>query len=170
LAFISSEDKWGNKPFASHIAEFHACLNYCNLINLGFSGPKYTWTNSQDVSSLIMQRLSRDFANPDWRSLFPEAIVTHLTHTHSDYCLILLAFHHNPFCFIARTFRFESIWPTHPDFSSVVEQAWALPSSNLSHTFHHFSSLVVAWNKLNFGNIFQKKCVFLLEFRVTNLL
>ena len=94
---ISSEDKQGNRPSASHIAEFHACLNYCNLIYLGFSGPKYTWTNSQGVSSLNMQRLDRDFANPNWHSLFPEAIVTHLTHTHLDHCPILLAFITIPF-------------------------------------------------------------------------
>jgi hypothetical protein len=94
---LSSEEKWGgNKPSASRMAEFHACLNSCSLIDLGFSGPKYTWTNSQDVSSLIMQRLDRALANPEWRFLFPEANVTHLPRTHLDHCSILLTLHHNP--------------------------------------------------------------------------
>jgi exonuclease III len=155
---LSSEEKWGgNRPSASRMAEFHACINSCSLIDLGFSGPKYTWTNSQDVSSLIMQRLDRALANPEWRFLFPEANVTHLPRTHSDHCPILLTLHHNPISSLSRPFRFESIWLSHPDFPSVVTQAWSLPSTNLSETFHHFTSLVTNWNKLNFGNIFKKK-------------
>jgi hypothetical protein len=27
------------------------------MINLGFSGPKYTWSNCHDMNSLIMERL-----------------------------------------------------------------------------------------------------------------
>ena len=155
---LSSEEKWGgNRPSASRMAEFHACINSCSLIDLGFSGPQYTWTNSQDVSSLIMQRLDRALANPEWRFLFPEANVTHLLRTHSDHCPILLTLHHNPTSSLSCPFRFESIWLSHPDFPSVVTQAWSLPSTNLSETFHHFTSLVTNWNKLNFGNIFKKK-------------
>lgn len=139
------------------MAEFHACLNSCSLIDLGFSGPKYTWTNSQYVSSLIMQRLDRALANPEWHFLFPKANVTHLPRTHLDHCPILLTLHHNPLNSLTCPFRFESIWLSHPEFPSVIAQAWALPSTNLSETFHHFTSLVTAWNKLNFGNIFKKK-------------
>jgi hypothetical protein len=58
---------------------------------------------------------------------------------------------------LSRPFRFESIWLSHSEFPKVVEQAWATPAPNLSVTFDIFASLFIVWNKLNFGNIFQRK-------------
>ena len=82
----SSDEKWGgNIPNASRISEYYDCMNACNMIDLGFTGPKFTWTNGQPVTSRIMQRLDRAWANSEWRTLFPEAFVSHLTRTHSDH-------------------------------------------------------------------------------------
>jgi hypothetical protein len=127
------------------------------MIDLGFSGPKYTWSNCHDMSSLIMERLDRVLMNPDWRILFPEALVTHLTRTHSDHCLVLLTLCPNIPYILPRPFRFESISFSHVDFLSVVEKAWATPALNLSITFAIFAALVSAWNKSKFGNIFHRK-------------
>uniref|UniRef100_A0A2N9HP80 Reverse transcriptase domain-containing protein n=1 Tax=Fagus sylvatica TaxID=28930 RepID=A0A2N9HP80_FAGSY len=114
---LSGEEKWGgNQPVASRITEYRNCMNTCGMIDLGFSGPKYTWTNGQDISTLIMQRLDRAWVNSDWRILFPEAYVTHLARTHSDHCPILLSLWpsiHNP---LPRPFRFENFWLSHPEF------------------------------------------------------
>ena len=79
----------GNSPLNSRMPEFRNCINDCNMIDLGFSGPKFTWSNCHDITSLIMERLDRAIANPNWRIPFPEAFVSHLTRTHSDRCPIL---------------------------------------------------------------------------------
>uniref|UniRef100_A0A2N9H633 CCHC-type domain-containing protein n=1 Tax=Fagus sylvatica TaxID=28930 RepID=A0A2N9H633_FAGSY len=72
---MSSEEKWGgNVPSHTRISEYRDCMNKCNMIDLGFSGPKYTWSNLHDISSLIMQRLDRAWANPSWSVLFPNAL------------------------------------------------------------------------------------------------
>jgi hypothetical protein len=147
----------GNRPSNSKIQEFRNCLNACNMIDLGFSGPKYSWSNCHDMNSLIMERLDRVLANPDWRILFPEASVTHLTRTHFDHCPVLLNLCSNIPCMLSRPFRFESIWFSHVDFPSVVEKVWATPVLNLSITFSIFAALVSAWNKSKFGNIFHRK-------------
>jgi exonuclease III len=137
------EEKWGgNRPSNSRIREFRNCLNVCNMIDLGFSGPKYTWSNCHDMNSLIMERLDRVLANSDWRLLFPEASVTHLTRIHSDHCPVLLTLCPNIPCILPRPFRFESIWFSHVDFMSVVEKAWDTPALNLSITFTIFAALV----------------------------
>ena len=152
------EEKWGgNRPSISRIREFRNCLNACNMIDLGFSGPKYTWSNCHDMISLIMERLDRVLANSNWRILFPEASVTHLPRTHSDHCPVFLNLCPNIPCTLPRPFRFESIWFSHVDFPSVVEKAWATPALNLSITFSIFAALVSAWNKSKFGNIFHRK-------------
>jgi hypothetical protein len=127
------------------------------MIDLGFSDPKFTWSNCHDMNSLIMERLDRVLANLEWRILFPEASVTHLTRTHSDYCPVLLTLCPNIPRILHRPFRFESIWFSHVDFLSVVEKTWATPAINLSFTFAIFAALVSAWNKSKFGNIFHRK-------------
>uniref|UniRef100_A0A2N9GZ20 DUF4283 domain-containing protein n=1 Tax=Fagus sylvatica TaxID=28930 RepID=A0A2N9GZ20_FAGSY len=142
---------------ASRIAEYNNCMNTCSMLDLGFSGPKYTWSNGQDISTLIMQRLDRAWVNSEWRILFPEAYVTHLTRTHSDHCPILLSLWPSSHNSLPRPFRFENIWLSHPEFPTVVDKAWAAPCPNLSSTFDLFTSLVTTWNKNTFGNIFQRK-------------
>ena len=107
---LSCEEKWGgNRPVASRIREFRDCLNDCNMIDMGFSGPKFTWSNCHDISSLIMERLDRVVANTDWRLLYPDASVTHLPRTHSDHCPLLLTLCPINSCSFPRPFRFENI-------------------------------------------------------------
>ena len=68
MIFCFVKRNWGgggNRPSNSRIQEFRNCLNACNMIDLGFSGPKYTWRNCHDMNSLIMERLDRVLANPD---------------------------------------------------------------------------------------------------------
>ena len=57
---LSSEDKYGgNHINLNRALEFKACLDNCNFLDLGFSGPKFTWTNKRPISSLILERLDR---------------------------------------------------------------------------------------------------------------
>lgn len=90
---LSSEDKFGgNQINLSRALEFKECIDNCNFLDLGFAGPKYTWTNKRPVTSLILERLDRCFANPSWKMLYPKAIVTHLPRTFSDHCPVLIEF------------------------------------------------------------------------------
>lgn len=40
---------------------FKECLDACNMVDLGFLGPRYTWSNLREVSRLISERLDRFF-------------------------------------------------------------------------------------------------------------
>ena len=42
---------------------FHECLEDCQLLDLGFCGPKYTWSNKQQGDHNIRVRLDRAIAN-----------------------------------------------------------------------------------------------------------
>uniref|UniRef100_A0A2N9FS20 CCHC-type domain-containing protein n=1 Tax=Fagus sylvatica TaxID=28930 RepID=A0A2N9FS20_FAGSY len=154
---MSSEEKWGgNVPSHTRISEYRDCMNKCNMIDLGFSGPKYTWSNLHDISSLIMQRLDRAWANPSWSVLFPNALVTHLPRFHSDplsyTCSLFVTI---LFVTSLRPFRFENMWLSHPDFMNVVIQAWSC--STLCDSINSFTHLVTSWNRHTFGNIFKRK-------------
>lgn len=91
------------------------CINYCNLLDLGFKDSRYTWTNKQHHGFTILERLDRCLANYVWNVLFPGSLVTHLPRTHSNHFPLLLNLwgHTTP---ATKPFRFGIIWTSHPDF------------------------------------------------------
>lgn len=47
-------DKLGGRAISiSCSLEFKECLDRCNMIDLGFSGSCYTWTNKRELMALI---------------------------------------------------------------------------------------------------------------------
>ncbi|KAK4577430.1 hypothetical protein RGQ29_027791 [Quercus rubra] len=88
---LCDDDKFGgNHVNLNRALEFKDCLDKCNVVDLGFAGPKFTWTNRRPILSLILERIDRCFANPVWCILYPEALVTHLPRTFSDHCPVLI--------------------------------------------------------------------------------
>lgn len=74
---LTQNEKWGGRPInPTRSSLFRSCINYCNLIDLGFKGAKYTWTNSRiNSNGLILERLDRCLDN------------TYLYHTSPTYIL-----------------------------------------------------------------------------------
>lgn len=86
------------------------------IIDMGFIGSKFTWTNNR-----IKERLDRAFCNDDWRVLFPEAFVQHLPRFKSDhYPIIIQLFSNTSLNRLACPFRFQAMWLQHADFSNFV--------------------------------------------------
>lgn len=104
---LSSEEEFGGNQINLNMAlEFKEFLNDCSFLDLGFACPKFTWTNKRPVTSLILERLDKCFANPSWRLLYLEATITHLPRTFSDHCPALIELlgtrtnvTNKPFCF-----------------------------------------------------------------------
>lgn len=78
---------------------FKDCLDICGMIDLGFKGCKYTWTNKRykNINSFIFKRLDRCVANTCWINHFLEATVRHRPRTKSDHCPMLLSLTNSPF-------------------------------------------------------------------------
>jgi hypothetical protein len=66
------------------------CIPNSQLIDLGFSGPRFTWSNGRGGLALIRERIDKAYCNVAWRNCFPEACVLHLPKTRSDHCPIFL--------------------------------------------------------------------------------
>ncbi|KAK7817682.1 hypothetical protein CFP56_042588 [Quercus suber] len=66
-------------------------MDFCKLLDLGFSGAKFTWANCRDISDLIQQRLDRVSVNLEWKLCYPKATVSHLAHINLDHCPIFLS-------------------------------------------------------------------------------
>lgn len=91
---LNVEEKFGGLVVDLHWAlRFQDFLNYCRMIDLGFSGPEFTWSNNQPLTHLIQERIDRVFVNPTWNELYLEACVKHLERSHFDYCPVILSLH-----------------------------------------------------------------------------
>lgn len=70
--------------------EFIAVIEACGLLNLGFSGQKYTWSNKRGIHHRIWKRLDRALVNDSWLEKMPQTTITHLSSIGSDHCPLLL--------------------------------------------------------------------------------
>lgn len=130
-------------------------LKKANLIDLGFRGPKFTWTNCRESCSLIRTRIGRSHANVTWLNLFPDSQVTHLPRLSSDHWPILLQTHKITMTG-QKPFRFEPFWMKHPSFLDLTSRVWLSQHGNLSQIVTDFQKELSIWNKDNFGNIFHE--------------
>ena len=64
---LLSKDKFGDRAVSvNRSILFKECLDKCNMIDIGFGGPCFTWTNRREVQALIQERIDRYFVNPNW--------------------------------------------------------------------------------------------------------
>jgi hypothetical protein len=45
-------------------------INDCGIIDCGYEGSKYTWSNNQEDGGFVWARLDRVFTNPAWADVF----------------------------------------------------------------------------------------------------
>lgn len=88
---LIGDDKFKGRPVSiNRSLMFKVCLNKCNMVDICFSGPRYTWMNKRENHSLFQERIDRFFMNPSWCLLYLDAKVLHLTRCHSDHCPVLM--------------------------------------------------------------------------------
>lgn len=154
---LSNADKfggWAINPYRSQ--RFKSCIDHCGLTDLGFSGPRFTWTNLRQAGGIIRDRLDRALCNNDWHLLYPNTKIFHLPITHFDHCPVLLNL--NPrLRRTVRPFRFESIWFSDPSLFCVVKESWSNSTNSYTNCVSDFKDRVSLWNKTTFGNIFLRK-------------
>lgn len=150
-------EKFGEGPPSEQKMKiFNTFLNSCNLLDLGFIGTPFTWTNGRLGNQIVRTCIDRAHANFQWLSLFLDSKVFHLPRPRSNHCPILLktlTFTHKgqkPFCF-------ESMWMNHPDFKNIVANCWNQQNLTLHDIIIRFSNILTLWNKETFWNIYLLK-------------
>lgn len=90
-------------------------MDKAGLVDLGYSGCPFTWTNARDGAALIDGRLDRALANEKMLDNFPNMKVLQLPRTHSDHASIIMSLF-NEYCVGPFPFRCKEVWIDHPEF------------------------------------------------------
>lgn len=121
-----SEKSGGLSRGAAPMARFRWALVDCDLLDMGFVGSKFTWSNRH-----TKERLDRSCFTPSWKSLYPCSQTLVLPPSTSDHNPLLIEILATPVSRRRRPrrFRFEEMWAQHQDSSAVIKKGWAIPST-----------------------------------------
>jgi hypothetical protein len=101
-------------------------LEDCGLSDLGFLGPKFTWTNGQQGGNFLQERLDRAVANCAWCALFHNREVRVLAARTSDHNPVMVSVFESAdkrLSFHSR-FKFEAHWLADAECLGVIDDAW----------------------------------------------
>lgn len=121
---LCQDEKKGGRLVTHDKAKlFKEVINTNGLIDLGYSGIPYTWSNKQQGEDLILERLDCGLTNQQWLQLHPNAMVQHLPRIGSDHAPILLKERTIPRP-PQKPFRTEHLWLRHPHIQEIVATTW----------------------------------------------
>ncbi|KAK4490473.1 hypothetical protein RD792_001150, partial [Penstemon davidsonii] len=150
------EKRGGNLPVLSRCNRFKDMIDACGLIDLGFRGPKFTWSDSRVGLAKIRERIDRCLANVGWQELFPESMVLHLPRTHSDHHPLLTLCDGMAQPPPVKPFRFELAWTTNDQCKELVAAIWK-DAPSIFGAIDRLPKIMREWNRNSFGNIFENK-------------
>ena len=118
-----NEKMGGALRATKQMEDFRTVLHECNLQEVPYSGPKFTWSRGKGPD-MILERLDRGLASEDWLHKFQGACEKHLVAIQSDHCPLLF--------YVAKSlpnkgrkgghFKFENMWVRHKDCEEVVKK------------------------------------------------
>ncbi|XP_026429991.1 uncharacterized protein LOC113326483 [Papaver somniferum] len=116
----SSEKHGGSQKFNSANNGFKDFIQDRSLVDLGYIGPAFTWSNGATLSEPIYEKLDRAMCTTNWILMFKDTEVLHLPRISSD---------HNTHRENQRkrklSNKIEYFWMEHPEFKDVVIDAWS---------------------------------------------
>ncbi|KAG7967634.1 hypothetical protein I3843_08G108700 [Carya illinoinensis] len=168
---VNQSEKFGGCPVnSSSMGGLKTMMNKHGLVDMGYSGSNFTWTNNRQGKALIRERLDRGIANTKWRLLFPDATIQHLVSRALDHHPLLL----NTVRAQKRalSFKFKEFWTKEPIIGTIIQEAWGKqvrgnPSFILCSKIKTTKVALKLWNKVHFGRIQEN--IKQLESEITHL-
>ncbi|GMN68652.1 hypothetical protein TIFTF001_037707 [Ficus carica] len=156
-----SEVDGGGERSLNDMLLFRETLDWCDLVDMDYVGPKLTWDNRRSGNANIQVRLDRFVANTSWQLKYRRANVVVLDFWGSDHRALLLPTVPSKKKKNKRKsggFRFEPLWAKNEECPRIVEELW----QNLH--FDGFPNRLVSgltscagtlrrWGLRKFGNI-----------------
>ncbi|CAN1136858.1 Transposon TX1 uncharacterized 149 kDa protein [Linum perenne] len=150
-ALVDDNEKCGGAPIRAENSEpFKEFIFNNELMDMGFTGQRNTWTNFQLGEDNIKERLDRGLCTVEWRNRFEKAILYHEPMIGSD---------HSPLRMeprgerrMAQTpFRFDMRWTEYPKCDGIILNNWNGEGSCNSKLVN-LQSRLKQWSKKEVGN------------------
>ncbi|OIT31321.1 hypothetical protein A4A49_31488 [Nicotiana attenuata] len=157
----SIDEKIGGLPYQiSKSMDFLSVIEDCGFTDLGFYGPRYTWSNGRGPCAIVWKRLDRGLVNDNWLTSYPATTISHLASTGSDHSPLLMEMHARSDS-ARRYFKFLNCWTNNESFVPLVQSVWNTDfHGNPMWIFHQkikaLSSELSKWSRHQYGDIFQK--------------
>ena len=117
--FLTNEERQGSDTDRQgNMMEFADAIADCQLIDLGFDGPMFTWYGAG-----LWERLDRILIGEHWTSVFATTRVTHLARFSSDHAPLLVRCQFSVQT-IRPAFRFQNMWVRHETFKTEIARVW----------------------------------------------
>ena len=161
ILFWISMRKIGGRPITSSSnCSFRKFIDHFGMIDVGFAGNPFTWSNNRKCLKNIKERLDRGLASSSWVHIHPDFSLIHLSIHNSDHNPISLNTNTTS-CYLPRPFRFEEFSSNDPSCGQVIETAWQKFTPNylvvcLLKKLNNSKSTLLKWNSLHFGSIHKK--------------
>lgn len=118
------EKRGGREHPRNLLAGFVDILNECNLIDLGFTGEKYTWEKLRGTNGWIQERVDRGVATREWCNLFPDAEINVLEVAPLDHLPLNLQLNKKVYVPRTKRFLFENIWIREKECLNLIKNSW----------------------------------------------
>lgn len=142
--YLLQEKVGGSQNLGNPNRQFKEWIRRMGVLDLGYHGLAFTWSNSQGGKDNISQRLDRALATISWSMTYHETAVFHLPRFNSDHLPILIRTNPKPIR-SKRLFRCESWWGLKEGFAEVCQRSGSLGNSNWSETSRVFKREVKVW-------------------------
>ncbi|KAK4707227.1 hypothetical protein R3W88_033199 [Solanum pinnatisectum] len=114
----TDEKLGGNTYNMRKSMDFIGIIESCGLMDLGFNGPRFTWSNQRGINFRIWKRLDRAMVNDKWLQNMPQTTITHLPSVGSDHCPLLMEMNTRVDTHI-KYFTFLNCWTDQPSFEEI---------------------------------------------------
>ncbi|KAI0497161.1 hypothetical protein KFK09_020383 [Dendrobium nobile] len=157
---LNQMEKKGGKrvTLSAGVVEMTDFIVNNDLHDLGFVGPRFTWTNNKEGNSRIWVRLDRILMNSAGLADAPLAKVRHLGCVASDHSPLLLTI--SPRISTRSDWwpRFEDVWTTYPTTWRLVWRHWnrntpGSPAEVLDRKCSRTLSALVHWSRNRMRNL-----------------
>lgn len=153
---LPGEQKGG--AFHHHrAAAMLAMIEACDMIDIPWTGGKFTWHHKCRGNTYVAKRLDRGLADMSWQWVFPDAYVEVLNRVHSDHNPLLLRCGGVPQPRGPCPFQFEAAWIDHDDYQGLVEDASNRGEGSPIQGHKQVQEASITFNREVFDNIFKRK-------------
>ncbi|XP_070032176.1 uncharacterized protein [Nicotiana tomentosiformis] len=120
----SVEEKIGGLPYQMNKnMDFLSMIEDCGFVDLGFYGPRYTWSNGRGQCSIVWKRLDMGLVNDNWLVSYHATTITHPSSARSDHNPLLLEMNVRQDT-SKRYFKFLNCGFENENFLPLVQEVW----------------------------------------------